>query len=443
MNKNVVIQVQNLSKTYKLYAEPVDRLKEALNPFGRSYHKNFYALKDVSFEIKKGETVGIIGRNGSGKSTLLKLITGVLTPSGGRVEVNGKISAILELGAGFNPEMTGLENVYLNTSINGMSKNATDEKIDDILDFAELGEFIYQPLKTYSSGMKARLGFAVAINIDPDILIVDEALAVGDAAFQRKCFAKMEQIRQAGATILFVSHSEGSIVNLCSRAIWLSNGEKIIEGEPKLVTGLYMKNSTKKCINKQEILQEIENFKSTHKQKQKEDDVLEKKLQNSQEEEYYDPVLKPKSTVYYEEKGAKISDVRITTLEGKEVNALVHGREYFYEYKIVILEDMVDATFGFLIKDMQGIAIGGGSYSLKKQENRIKIEAGTYKILWKFKCIFNARVYSLNAGCSSNKEPMHRILDAYIFRVQPIENNMFTANVNCIESVKLEQIGDK
>ena len=209
MTKNVAIKVNNLTKSYKLYAQPIDRLKESLNLFGKKYHKDFNAVKGLSFEIKKGETVGIIGRNGCGKSTLLKMITNVLTPSSGRVIVHGHISAILELGAGFNPEMTGLENIYLNTSINGFSKEQTDQKIEEILEFSELDEFIQQPIKTYSSGMKARLAFAVAINAEPNILIVDEALSVGDAAFQRKCFAKMEEIRANGATVLFVSHSEG------------------------------------------------------------------------------------------------------------------------------------------------------------------------------------------------------------------------------------------
>ncbi|MDQ1245236.1 MAG: lipopolysaccharide transport system ATP-binding protein, partial [Campylobacterota bacterium] len=239
MNKNTAIKVQNLTKTYKLYDKPIDRLKESLHPFKKKYHREFYALNDVSFEIKKGETVGIVGKNGSGKSTLLKIITGVLTPTSGKISVHGKISAILELGAGFNPEMTGLENVYLNTSINGMSKKETDSKIKEIVEFAELGEFINQPVKTYSSGMKARLAFSVSISVEPDILIVDEALSVGDAAFARKCFAKMEEIRSRGATILFVSHSEGSVVALCNRAIWISNGKQIIDGTPKLVTGLY------------------------------------------------------------------------------------------------------------------------------------------------------------------------------------------------------------
>jgi len=246
MNKNSAIKVQNLTKTYKLYKEPMDRLKEALNPFKKSYHNDFHALKDVSFQIKKGETVGIIGRNGSGKSTLLKIITGVLTPTSGRAIVHGKISAILELGAGFNPEMSGLENTYLNTSINGMNKNATDKKIDEILEFAELGEFIHQPIKTYSSGMKARLAFAVAINIESDILIVDEALSVGDMNFQAKCMFKMGQIMKEGTTILFVSHSIDSVKKLCKKAIYLENGKLIEMGNAGEISDLYIKNMREK-----------------------------------------------------------------------------------------------------------------------------------------------------------------------------------------------------
>lgn len=241
MNKNIAIKVQNLTKTYKLYAKPIDRLKESLHPLKKKYHKDFYALNDVSFEIKKGETVGIIGKNGSGKSTLLKIITGVLTPTSGRVVVHGKISAILELGVGFNPEMTGIENIYLNTSINGMSKQETNKIIDEIVAFAELGEHIHQPTKTYSSGMKARLAFSVSINVKPEILIVDEALAVGDMNFQAKCMTAMENIRNSGATVLFVSHSIDSIKSLCQRAIYLKNGHMMACGEAKDISELYIK----------------------------------------------------------------------------------------------------------------------------------------------------------------------------------------------------------
>ena len=224
MNNNIAIKVEDLTKIYHLYNKPQDRLKEALNPFRKSYHHDFYAMNDVSFEIKKGETIGILGRNGAGKSTLLKMITGVLTPTSGTVKVHGKIASLLELGAGFNPEMTGLENIYLNGTLMGFTKEEMDSKVADIIAFADIGEFIYQPAKMYSSGMYARLAFAVSINIEPDILIVDEALSVGDIKFQIKCINKFKELQERGITILFVSHDIFTVRSFCNKAVWLHNG---------------------------------------------------------------------------------------------------------------------------------------------------------------------------------------------------------------------------
>ena len=224
MNNNIAIKVQNLTKIYHLYNKPQDRLKEVLNPFKKSYHHDFHAMRDVSFEIKQGETVGILGRNGAGKSTLLKMITGVLTPTSGSIEVNGKIASLLELGAGFNPEMTGLENIYLNGTLMGFTKEEMDRKVDAIITFADIGEFIYQPAKMYSSGMYARLAFAVSISVEPDILIVDEALSVGDIKFQIKCVNKFKELQERGITILFVSHDIFTVRSFCSKAVWLHNG---------------------------------------------------------------------------------------------------------------------------------------------------------------------------------------------------------------------------
>ncbi|MED0681025.1 ABC transporter ATP-binding protein [Aneurinibacillus thermoaerophilus] len=240
------IKVQNVSKIYKLYDKPVDRLKESIHPFGKKYHKDFYALKDISFEIKRGETIGIIGKNGSGKSTLLKMITGVLTPSAGMIEANGKISALLELGAGFNLELTGIENIYLNGTLMGFSREDVDKKLNDILSFADIGDFIYQPVKLYSSGMFARLAFSVAINVEPDILIVDEALAVGDVKFQTKCFNKFTSLKEKGVTILFVSHDISSIRNFCDKTMWIHEGHLKEIGDTVEVTAEYMEfmNST-------------------------------------------------------------------------------------------------------------------------------------------------------------------------------------------------------
>ena len=236
MNSNIAISVKNLTKLYKLYNKPIDRLKEALSPFRRKYHRDFTALNDISFEIKKGETIGIIGKNGSGKSTLLKLLTGVVTPSSGTVITNGKISALLELGAGFNPNFTGIENVYFNGSIMGFTKEEIDERIATILEFADIGEFVNQPVKMYSSGMFVRLAFSLAINVDPDILIVDEALAVGDSRFQLKCFQKFEDFRKAGKTLIFVSHGMADVVRSCKRAIWINEGVLCEDGDAKIVT---------------------------------------------------------------------------------------------------------------------------------------------------------------------------------------------------------------
>ena len=239
MMKNVAIKVQNLTKVYKLYDKPIDRLKESLHPLKKKYHKDFYALNDVSFEIKKGETVGIIGKNGAGKSTLLKIITGVLTPSGGHVHVNGRIASLLELGAGFNPDYTGIENIYLQGTLMGFPHAETEAKMEQILQFADIGEHIHQPVKTYSSGMFARLAFAISINVEPDIFIVDEALAVGDMNFQAKCMTAMDRIRQKGTTILFVSHDIGSVKSLCERGIYIKNGILHSIGKASDVAELY------------------------------------------------------------------------------------------------------------------------------------------------------------------------------------------------------------
>lgn len=237
---DIAISIRNISKKYRLFNSPEERFKEALHPFKKKYHKEFWALKDVNFDVPKGATVGIIGRNGSGKSTLLQIICGVLKPTSGEVIVNGRVSALLELGAGFNPDLTGRQNVILNGIVQGFSKEEMDARIPQIQEFADIGEFFDQPVKIYSSGMFVRLAFAAAINVDPDILIVDEALAVGDAKFQHKCYNKFLEFQKKGKTILFVSHSTDAIVRHCNHAVLLDGGKVVERGEPKTVVNCYL-----------------------------------------------------------------------------------------------------------------------------------------------------------------------------------------------------------
>lgn len=241
MDNELMIEIHDLTKVYKMYDKPIDRLKESLSITHKQYSKDFYALNNINLEIRRGENIGIIGTNGAGKSTLLKIITGVLSPTSGTVKINGKISALLELGAGFNPEYTGLENIYLNGTMMGYTREEVDAKVDGILQFADIGDFIRQPVKTYSSGMFARLAFAVAINVEPEILIVDEALSVGDVFFQAKCYKKFEELKANGTTILFVSHALGTIAKYCDRAVFLNKGCKIAEGKPNEMIDLYKK----------------------------------------------------------------------------------------------------------------------------------------------------------------------------------------------------------
>lgn len=245
-----VIKLSHLNKIYKLYSSPKERLKEAIFPFGKKRHTEFSALSDISFSVKQGESVGIIGKNGSGKSTLLKILTGVITESSGTLEVKGRIAALIELGAGFNPEYTGLENIFLNAAIMGCPKQETEKKLDSILSFAEIGDFINQPVKAYSSGMFVRLAFSVAIHVNPDILIVDEALAVGDYRFQAKCYNKFEELKAMGKTVLFVSHDIDAVRRFCTRAIWLDASRLVMDGTVSEVTSGYMEYITNPDLKK-------------------------------------------------------------------------------------------------------------------------------------------------------------------------------------------------
>lgn len=271
MNNDVVVKVKNVIKTYKLYNSHADRVKETFHPFRKKYHRPFNALNDISVEVKRGETLGIIGRNGSGKSTLLQIIAGVLQPTSGGVTVNGKVSALLELGTGFNPEFTGIQNIYLNGAIMGHSKSDMDRRLDAIVSFAEIGEFIKQPVKTYSSGMSVRLAFACAINIDPDVLIIDEALAVGDSKFQKKCYDKMNVFKERGKTIIWVTH--GTIKNFASKGLVLDQGKQLYLGDAEKAELKYMQLLYPKFDNsedKKSVSESVISVDQTRKQTKEE-----------------------------------------------------------------------------------------------------------------------------------------------------------------------------
>lgn len=420
-----MIEVTNLTKTYHLYKNPKERLKEALSLSKKSYHTNFHALHDISFSIKESEIVGIIGNNGSGKSTLLKLITGVLTPTSGTISLNGKITALLELGAGFNPELTGMENIYLHGSLSGFSKKEMQSRVQEIIDFAEVGEFIYQAIKTYSSGMKARLAFSLAIHVDPEIFIIDEVLSVGDAAFQRKCFAKIESFKEQGKTILFVSHSAGQIVQLCHRAIWLHKGEKVIEGDSKIVTGLYQKYGATKELDFTKVQKEFQTKLSPTPEEN------EKKQKTTQA--LFNPKMVAKSTITYEENGAKISNVRLLTEDLQETNITYKNSEYFYSYDLEFTHSYKNINLAMLIKTKSGFEIGGKQVPIIQEKIIQNVQADkVYHVKWKFKNILNHGTYFFNCGVNTilndEKVVLHRILDAYMFEVVPNQND-FANNV--------------
>ncbi len=332
-NRDIAIKIQNLTKVYHLYDKPQDRLKEALNPFKKSYHHDFYAIDNVSFEVKKGETVGIIGKNGAGKSTLLKMITGVLTPTSGTIEVNGKVASLLELGAGFNPEMTGLENIYLNGTLMGFSKEEMDKKVDAIVAFANIGEFIKQPVKMYSSGMFARLAFSVAINVDADILIVDEALSVGDMLFQAKCISKMSELMEEGMTILFVSHDIHAVRSLCTKGVYLVNGKSVLVGDAGEVVDRYI-NDDQQAVNEQ-----LKAMGYTRKR------TGEKLVEFNEKDLPVMVSLEPsigekEGMVRHGDRGAEILDFGVFDLSFNRTNQLVSKEDYYIQFSIKFHEDL-------------------------------------------------------------------------------------------------------
>lgn len=384
---DIAIKVDHVSKLYKLYDKPSDRFKEALGFTKEKKYKEHFALSDVYFEVKKGETVGIIGTNGAGKSTILKIITGVLNPTSGKVDVAGRISALLELGAGFNMEYTGIENIYLNGTMMGYTREEVDAKVQTILDFADIGDFVYQPVKTYSSGMFVRLAFAVAINIDPEILIVDEALSVGDVFFQAKCYHKFEEFKETGKTILFVSHDLGSIAKYCDRVVLLNKGKKMAEGEPKEIIDLY----------KQVLVSQAENRELDEEQPTVSD--VTDTQDTACEGHWKDTLMLNPNVLEYGDKEAEIIDFAIIDDKNRITNNIQKNTDFRIRMKVKFHKDIEDPIFAFTIKDLQGTEVTGTNTMYEKTDIGF-VKAGEEKVI-EFSQNMNlqGRNYLLSFGC--------------------------------------------
>ncbi len=372
------ISVKNIYKQYKLYKGKMDRIFDALGLRPFSKYKEHNALNGVSFDVAQGECIGIIGTNGAGKSTILKIITGVVSPTSGEVVVNGRISALLELGAGFNQEYTGIENIYLNGTMIGMSKEEVDEKLDDILKFADIGEYVYQPVKTYSSGMFVRLAFAVAINVDPEILIVDEALSVGDVFFQAKCYQKFEEFKNAGKTILFVSHDLSSIEKYCDRAILLNKGTLVADGSPKDTIDLY----------KQILVGQSENGK----------------LKRSDD-----------GTQDYGDKKVEITDYKFMDDTGRETTTYMKGSSFSVKVRIHANTDVQAPIVALTIRNIKGIDVTGTNTMMEKCDIG-PLKAGEERLVtFTQKIDLQGGEYLISLGCTRFEEyelrVYHRLYD--------------------------------
>ncbi|MTD61525.1 ATP-binding cassette domain-containing protein [Blautia luti DSM 14534] len=408
---------------YKLYDKPSDRLKEALGLTKKKLYKEHYALRDVNFDIQEGECVGIIGTNGSGKSTILKIITGVLTPTQGEVKVDGRISALLELGAGFNMEYSGLENVYLNGTMIGFSKEEIDARLDDILEFADIGDFIHQPVKTYSSGMFVRLAFAVAINIDPEILVVDEALSVGDVFFQAKCYHKFEEFKKQGKTILFVSHDLSSVSKYCDRVILLNKGVKLDEGSPKQMVDLY-----------KQLLVGQDPVKQQEADKEKKAAVQSEGTGNFQ--------ANP-NMLEYGNRMAEIIHFEVLDDRGMLSNTIEKGTEFKIRMKVHFNEDIQEPIMAYTFKNIKGTEITGTNTMFEKAQVARSGAGDECTVTFTQNMDLQGGEYLLSFGCTGYKDGdftvFHRLYDACNITVVSSKNTVGFYDMNSRIEIQCEE----
>ena len=434
--KKLAVRVQDLSKVYKLYDSNHARFKEALS-FSKNkkqYHKDFYALNDINFAVKEGECYGIIGKNGSGKSTLLKIITGVLSESSGSVEINGRISALLELGAGFNPEYNGIENIYLNGQIIGFTKAEMDQKLQEIIDFADIGDHIYQPVKTYSSGMFVRLAFAIAINVDPEILIVDEALSVGDAFFQLKCYKKFTEIKKKGKTIIFVTHDLSSVIKYCDRVMVLNEGTVVDEGTAHEMVDVY-----------KQILVDEEMLKA-NKQRGGSDGSTEKELFSNRQLKCN--IRLNEQILEYGTKQAEIIELTVLDANGKAAPQIEKFDELTVKFKVRFNEEIKDPIFALTFKNIKGTEITGTNTMYEGIEGFTAEPGEIYEASFRQEIPFQGGSYFISLGCTGldvqgNFSVFHRFYDVASITVLSKQDTVgYFVNHSVVLLDKLDSIGD-
>ncbi len=461
MDKDTAIEVKNLTKVYRLYDKPMDRLKDSLGLMRKKKYKEHLALNNVTLSVKKGETVGIIGTNGSGKSTILKIITGVLSPTEGEVNVDGHISALLELGAGFNMEYNGIDNIYLNGMMIGFSEEEITKRLDAILEFADIGDYVYQPVKTYSSGMFVRLAFAVAINIDPEILIVDEALSVGDVFFQAKCYHKFEEFKKQGKTILFVSHDLSSISKYCDRAVLLNQGVLLGEGTPKKMIDIYKqvlvgqyplpKGEGENLLDDEEIRKaaadasrdadsKIRNGKKSEKagsSKTSGNNGDQSKTSADGSGSAGGAATANPDLLEYGDGAATITEYYVTDEKGTRTNSIIKGSEFTVHMRVKFLKDVAAPIFAFTFKNIMGIEITGTN-SMVEKAFLDPVKAGDEKdITFTQKMTLQGGEYLLSFGVTGFEQNdftvYHRLYDALNVTVVSDKNTVgyYDMNTKC------------
>lgn len=448
MSSEAVV-VRGLSKRYALDVTARDRLRQILAPRSFRPHRELWALRDISFGVSHGETVGIMGRNGCGKSTLLEIVAGTLAPTSGEVRADGRVAALLELGAGFDPELTGRENVHIYGSLLGLGRREIEDRFDEIVDFAELRSFIEEPVKTYSTGMFVRLAFSVAVSSVPDVLLIDEALTVGDEAFQRRCFGRIEQLKDQGVTLLFVSHAASTVVEICDRALLLDAGEMLMLDHPRRVVERYHRLIFAAPERQAEIREEIRSFAASQEApKEREPGAPATSASHAEviEPERFEPDLVSKSEVEYSPHGARISGVMIRNARGEQVNVLLRGEQYWYEYEVDFHADCFCVRYGMLVKTVVGVELGGlATHPIGGAIDFVKA-ASSVRIRIPFKALLAPGTYFANAGVVGVVEGaeifLHRITDAIAFRVAAETGSRVTGaiDLSCEASPEVSEI---